>query len=233
LAVVLEPLFRSQLTHSLLDLPQAVFILIYLFAFSKIKHPLWLMVSGLSLGAAAAIKFPAAALILSFISFLTIFYQKRSAWGKYLKRLLLINFFAFMVFTLAYLPLLLSSGINAWFDLLIKASRMHLSHVPQYPKGVVFLVLLFNQWPRWWGKGGYQTVLEWQYSWPLLGVVFLISPILAIKNRLLTKEPLLFFFVWSYLIFLASRLFFPAYLLPILPFGFLFLWLTPSLFLRK
>ncbi|OGD63391.1 hypothetical protein A2160_02835 [Candidatus Beckwithbacteria bacterium RBG_13_42_9] len=230
LLVFLEPLFQEQLTHSLLDLSQMVFVFIYLLFLPK-NTRISTLISGISLGAVAAIKFPALALIMALASFIAVFVQRKIQ--LQVKRLLIIYAIGLAVFVLCYLPFILTSGIFAWFELLLKALKIHLSHVPEYPKGVVWRILFLNQWPRWWGIKGYQTAPFWQLTWPIIGLAFVLNPFLVAKKKILKKEPEVILFVWFYLLFLSSRLFFPAYLLPILPFGFLFLFWLIQLFFRK
>jgi len=234
LLVVLEPLFRHQLIDSLLDLPLAVFTLLYLLSIKKIPDSnFWLGIAGISLGAAAAAKFPALALILILASLLSLLFQKRKNRSILLKKLLIVNLIAFSIFTLTYLPFILSQSFLDWINLLIKGTRIHLSHAPNYPKGVILKALFLNQWPRWWEEGEFQKILEWQLTWPLLGLSFLLSPLLALKNKLFKQNAILFLFCWLYFLFLASRLFFPAYLLPLLPLGFLLFLLLSQLLLRN
>jgi len=140
---------------------------------------------------------------------------------------------ALLILGLVYLPLFLKTPPNTWPKFFLDATKVHLRHVPDYPKGVIFQVLFLNQWPRWWANLSPQPVDFWQLTWPLWGLALLLSPLIAFKKRLFKKQPVLFLFVWGYFVFLASRLFFPAYLLPLLPFGFVFLLLVPTLVSRK
>ena len=232
--LILEPLFRQQMIHSLLDLPQATFILAYLLILPRVKNSFWsTLILGVCLGAVAAIKFPALAFILSLATLLAFIFYRQQPFICLFKLWCFINFIAIFVFTVTYFSLLSQAGFTSWIHVLIQATKIHLNHVPLYSKGVIFRVLFFNQWPRWWGQEGIQKVTEWQYTWPLVGISFLLSPFLFIKKNFFRKNPSIFFFTWISLLFLASRLFFPTYLLPILPFGFLFFMLIIQLFLRQ
>lgn len=215
-----EKIFQEQLTHSLLDLSQGVFLLIFfLLIIKKNKKRCHLIVQGLSLGIIASIKYPSTALIafLTLTAFLIIKKEK-----EIIKKLSLIGLAAFFVFLLSYLPFLIKNpNPSSFYSLQVRALKIHLSHVPEYPKGQVLNVLFLNRWLSWWGEKKYLKTEFWNIFWPILTLSFLIS---LYKWRQKLKDNLLIN-LWSifYLISLGSRLFFPRYLFLLIPFFYLHL----------
>lgn len=229
LLLSIEPLFGYQLTHSLLDLPQAVLLLIFLNFFPGKKDNF--IYSGITLGLLAAIKFPAMAVILSLAVLSHLLVHGKKSYSKVFVFWLKINLTALLIFSLSYLPLLIQAGFINLIKTFITATKIHLSHVPNYQKLVIFRVLLFNQWPKWWGDFGIRKVDFWQLSWPIIGIAFLLSPIVLKYKKYFLKNSLTFIFCWYYLFFLSSRLFFPNYILPLMPFGFAFFFALIFLFI--
>ncbi len=211
----LEKIFQEQLLLSLLDLILGVFLLGFLWSLKKsllTKQPKFSIISGLLLGGMASIKYPTIALVALTTGFGYFLLRK----DRYLvKKMVLISLTAGAVFLLTYLPFFLKHSPQEFITLQIKALRIHLSHVPEYPKGQVFKVLFFNKWLSWWGEKGYINTNLWSFTWPVLTLSFFIS-LVRLKKNLLIK-------LWSflYLLFLASRLFFPRYLFLLLPFFYI------------
>jgi len=238
----LEQLFVSQLSLSLLDLMHLFFLLCFTLAVlqKRIKktsevdacHPgrlrkkaRWIM-AGLSLGAFAATKAPMPAVAAS----LAIFFS-----GQACKSWLKINLIALFAFLLTYLPFILKNGLVAFLGLIEMAAKIHLSHVPEYPVGSVFGVLFGNFWRTWWNPENlFWKVEGWSLAWPVLGIFFLFSPFIFWRCQKKLKDfSFIYFFSWFYFIFIASRLFFPGYLLLLLPFLYLIAFKTTMLVFRK
>ena len=223
LGVMSEFLFTHNVTHSLLDLFQATVIswFIYLtLTKPRKKQSLWL---GLTLGMVASIKYPAAAGILA-ISW-GLYLSFKESWVKAVKKTLLVALIAGGVFVASYLPLLAKEGLNGFIKVQVKAARIHLSHVPEYPKLAPVRVMLLNQWPVWFDKTKpIWQAKEWNILWPMLGLGLMLSPlVLKFKKVKLKKVSIMFWFSWLYFIFINSRLFFPGYLFLILPYLYLIL----------
>jgi len=210
-----ESLFQEQLVYSFLDLTQGVFLLIFLLTSLNNKKLLKinLFIQGLSLGAIASIKYPTIALVALFTLAIYYLFQKEP---KIAQKLTFIVITTIILFLLTYLPFFYQNhSIKSFFQLQLQALKIHLFHVGNYPKGQVFNVLFFNRWLSWWGNKSYVKTEYWNFLWPILTVNFSLS-LIKLKNNLLIK-------FWSgfYLIFLSLRLFFPRYLLLLLPFFYL------------
>lgn len=210
-----EKIFKEQLTYSLLDLSLGVFLLIFFLAVknqSK-KKKILLLVQGISLGAVASIKYPTIALIA--LATLTVYYFLKKE-KEIIKKLVLITSIAAVIFLLSYLPFFLKNpNFISFYNLQVKALKIHLSHVPEYPKGQVFNVLFFNRWLSWWGEKNYIKTEFWNLFWPILTVNFFLTFFKFKKNLLIN--------LWTlfYLLFLSSRLFFPRYLFLLIPFFYI------------
>ena len=228
LLLLTEPMFIFQATHSHIDLFLAAMTAVFLWLVLIRKRPGYkdCILLGLVLGIITSIKFPALALILAICYFLSwLVKSRKNPWQ------LLITFgLAILVYLAAYSPFLISSGFSGFIDLQSRALRLHLSHVPEYPPLAPLRVMFFNQWPTWWDPNiPVLPTTDWQITWPLLAMSILASPILYWKSN--NKKPILilFLFCWAYFIFINSRLFFPGYLLIILPYLYLFLILELKL----
>jgi predicted membrane-bound dolichyl-phosphate-mannose-protein mannosyltransferase len=216
LLFIQERLFIEQITLSLLDLILAVFLLIFwLITLLKHKNKAWLIVQGVSLGTIASIKYPTIAVMVFATWFIYKILIKTNA-KKIKTEALYLIFLTTIVFLLSHLPFFIKNpNFLSFINLQEKALRIHLSHVPEYPKAQVFRVLFFNQWLAWWGEKNYIRTEFWNLFWPTTTLIFLAS-LIKIKNNLLIK-------LWSlvYLTFLSLRLFFPRYLFLLLPFFYL------------
>lgn len=216
LAVLLftqEALFKEQMTHSLLDLIQGVFLLILLLI-TLLKPKYRIFYQGISLGCIASIKFPSIALIALITLFIYNFLQDKKS---LIKNTLTISFVCLAVYLLSYSPFFIKyQNPIHFYNLQLRALKIQLSHVPEYPKGQVFNVLLFDRWLSWWGTKDFIKSGYWNIMWPVLIISFVISLRTKFKKNLLIN-----LWIISYLCFIASRLFFPRYLLLLLPFLYL------------
>ncbi len=203
----IDPLFQNQLTHAYLDLSLSCWSLILLYMLTKkIRRKSWVSL-GIVLGAVALSKSFSfgilAALLLGF-------WHWRNNYMFVLKTL----FIAFVVYLLAYTPLILSEGIFSLLNLHFDILRFYHSYVPEYPKGEVFRIIFTGQWRTWWDSKGLIPSPFYSWLWPVSTSI----AILAIFNKKQNSN-LLLHLMWITIIlcFTALRLVFPRYLLPILP----------------
>jgi len=221
-----ELLFKDQLIYSLLDLPLGVFLLLFfLKSLEKKVSPKTIFIQGLSLGAIASIKYPTTALI-AFVTLVVYYLLTKKE--KIFNRLIIIGFIALGVFLISYLPFFIKNpSFISFYNLQFKALKIHLSHVPEYPKGQVFNVLLLNRWLSWWGDKNYIKTGFWNFIWPILTINFFITFLKFKKNLLIN--------LWSffYLSFISIRLFFPRYLFLLLPFFYIQLFFNIKVFVSK
>lgn len=222
LALVLEPLFLIQASHPLLDLPFALSVLAFLWLATKGRPTLkQTLLLGILLGVTASIKFPAGALILGVSYFVWFFWQRRKQLGYPMGTIMVAG----LTYAALYLPLFFKDGLAGFWQVHLTAVKLHLSHLPGYPALAPLKVMLFNQWPVWWDPNQLlQATQEWSLSWPLLVVATLIAPLFWKRIRLESPQfQLLILFTAAYFLFLNSRLFFPGYLVPLLPFFYILL----------
>ncbi len=211
-----EILFEEQLGKSLLDLPLAVFLLLLFLTQTYYKrisnHAL---LSGLCLGAIASIKYPLIAAI-AWVTLAVYGYFKKEK--NRLNKFMVITVTAGLVFLLTYLPFFLKNPTPISFiTLQTKALKLWLSNVPEYPKFQVFNVLFFDRWLSWWGNKGYIKTGYWNILWPISTAIFFLELIkIRLKKNLLINLWCLF-----YLLGTSFKLFFPRYLLLLLPFLYL------------
>ncbi|MFC1711433.1 glycosyltransferase family 39 protein [Patescibacteria group bacterium] len=211
-----ERLFTEQVTTSLLDIVQGVFLLVFLLlSLTKKSTNKVLLAQGISLGTIASIKYPTIAIVV-LITWILYKVIKKTSFKIIKKEFFYLSISAAIVFLLTYLPFYFKNPSPLSFlKLQEKALRIHLSHVPEYPKLQVFNVLLFDRWLTWWGEKSFIKTGFWNIGWPILILSFFAS-LTKIKQNLLIK-------LWAllYLLFLSLRLFFPRYLFLLLPFLYL------------
>jgi len=145
----LEKIFTYQLTHSLLDLPLAVFLLsLFLITKARFKNKnIKTFFQGIFLGLIAGTKYPTLAGVV-FLTLVIYFLLKKEDY--FLSKITKISLIGLIVFLSFYYPFFKTNNLASFIDLQIKALKIHLSHLPEYPKGQVVKVLLFNRWLTWW-----------------------------------------------------------------------------------
>jgi predicted membrane-bound dolichyl-phosphate-mannose-protein mannosyltransferase len=236
-AFSLEKIFKEQLKLSLLDLSLGVFLLLFLLSLNKLtikikkdrkkekeRERKTSVLTGLFLGCIASIKYPTISLVALTAAIIFLIIKKDK---NIIKKAATICLTAAIVFLLTYLPFFLRNNPLSFISLQIKALKIHLSHVPEYPKAQVFNVLIFNKWLSWWGDKDFVKTDLWSITWPILTIGFFTSFIKEKKNRLLK--------IWcfQYLAFLSLRLFFPRYLFLLMPFLYIILFNDLKLLLKK
>jgi predicted membrane-bound dolichyl-phosphate-mannose-protein mannosyltransferase len=229
LALILEPLWLIQASHPLLDLPFGLSVMAFLWLAVKYRPTLkQTLLLGILLGITAGIKFPAGAVILGASYLVWFFWQKRTQLVHPVGTILVAG----LTYVAFYLPLFIRQGLAGFWQAHLTAMKLHLSHLPGYPPLAPLRVMLFNQWPVWWDPNQpIQATQEWSFAWPWLGGAVLSAPLFV--RRIRRESPLLhliLLFTVPYFLFLNSRLFFPGYLVPLLPFFYiLFVWEVKTL----
>lgn len=226
--VLAEFLFSHRLTHSLLDLFQATMVSWFIFLGTVKKSALGKKIFlGLILGAVASVKFPVVAIILTGSYLIKQYFLRNKSLKRILEKESLIILIGFLFYLFNYSPLFIQNGIAGFFQLQVRAVKIHLSHLPEYPALVPLRVMFLNQWPVWWDKiNPIHPAEEWNFLWPALASSILITPLFFFKclsPRQKRKSLLIFLFSWAYFVFINTRLFFPGYLFLILPCLYLFL----------
>ena len=234
---LLDGLFWYQIEFTLLDLGLLMFILLFFYLglrFNNVGGMSW--VFGVVLGLSAGVKFGVPSVLL-FASYAL--YRMASTRSFDIFHLLNVGLGAMATYVLLYLPLVLNQGLLGLVDIHIRALRLHLSHIPDYPWLVPLRVMVFNQWPIWWDSANpIISVGQWNWLWLVLAgvgiwvVVWVIWKMVSLlKNWRVYNQHrgsdglnslfLVSIFTAVYFLFINTRLFFPSYLLLILPFLYL------------
>lgn len=227
LALVMDPQWLTNASYSLLD--QLLATVLIWFCLLVVRSPRSLSTSigaGFLLGIIASIKFPIPALIVGFIwMFVSVIWYR-----KHWKRPLLGIGIALTVYAATYIQFFVTNGLRGFIQIHLSAIKLHLSHVPNYPWGAPVRVMVLNQWPVWFDA--IQPIWpapDWNWRWPMVAVALMMAPVWLWTVRKQEEKRKLY--AWSFLVplafgyflFLNTRLFFPNYLYPVLPFGYLIL----------
>lgn len=213
-----DRLTLEQLNKPYLDLGQTFFILLfiyYLWRYLATNHKVSFVTA--LLGLVALSKSFSIGILLGLYSIISIYLIDRKKLGKFIKNL----YISVIVYILGYLVFFIYHKPLDFITLHIDILRYYKSYMPEYPKGEIFRIIFTGQWRTWWGNHDLIRVNAWSVLWP----VSLLSSIALIKQKL-RQNPFMFMsLIWvgSYLLFVSLRLVFPRYLLPILPFTYLFL----------
>lgn len=217
----LDPLFRSHLLTSSLEMTHLLFLLAaFLFFLRGLPasgqgptQPRYFLLASASLGAMMATKVYVSglAVLVILLAYLVLTWQVRA----------LVYFF----FSLVVLPLAYSA---AWVVHLaqnpdpIAFARFQRwltswwAGAPQVPWGGFAKILLLGKWQTWWDKKEIIEVASWTPIWPAITAVSLLGSLMAFARRE-KKALLVVFWVAGYMLFLTPAATFPRHLLAILP----------------
>lgn len=216
LLLSLDQLFIDQSTATMLDLPQAAFIILSLLCFSaylrSTNHPRHLIFTGVALGLVATTKLFITALILC-LSLLIVIKPSLSKLIKLCLPVLAVYLLSFMVFFF-YHP-----HPQAFIDLHLSIAKLYRSYLPDYPPFELLRIIFTGRWLTWWGQG-IIAVDSWTPLWPLTFISLTTTFILSYSKRHLLALALSLFS----LLYLTSNLFhvvFPRYLMSVLPLMYL------------
>ncbi len=219
-----DGLFLSQISQTELDLPLTFLILFFLYFNLNKQKQIYsdYLINGILLGLIAAIKFPSTAflLALTYIIWLIINKNKNALFKTGISLSLVI-----ITFTAMYLPLIINKGFPVFIQTQVNAAHIQLSHLPNYPPFAAVRVIFTNQWRIWFDSQNlYQKVGVWNIFWPISTIIFILT--LFFIKKIPSKMYLSYGFAWVYFIFINLRLFFPRYLMEILPLFYIYkIWL--------
>jgi hypothetical protein len=210
-------LFREQLTKPYLDLFQTftieLFIYLLLLSVRKNKISLTIMIVA---GISALSKSFSTGILLFGTGFLFLLIR----YPRLIKQYLVKSVFMVITYLIGYSVYFLSHDFKDFILLHIKILRMYKSYVPEYPKGEIFRIIFSGYWRKWFDDFGFDKVAVWSLLWPL-GFISLIYTL--IRKKFYDNPEMLLLCIWSvlYLIFISTRLVFPRYLMPVLPFMYI------------
>lgn len=182
--VLMEPLFREQLTTSMLDIYLLMFSLAAVSSYiSWLQKNHWnaLIISQLCLGFALATKFFPATVPL---------------WGAlYLTTILTGNFHRFIVYTISLIFVAVGFMVGHityfWYHPslvdFVRFERYIISWwagTTQVSPGGVWDLIFRNRWHTWWGDFSIQKVETWWIGWPIASILSVLSIlILGVRRR--------------------------------------------------
>jgi len=213
-----DPLFRENLTTSMLDLPFSLFIALAFLFLAKGKENYWFYLPAVVfLGAVAATKFYLVgfALTLVFLAYLlflwVVFRYKDVFWFLLFLPVFLIFYFGnYLVYFLSGHNILDFKYLHFWIRHFARVQ------VESYPKGEIFRILLFGKWRTWWNGGEIIRLASWR-PWWFLGFLALFTSFFSNFKRI--NFDILILCLWpTLLLFMFSfGVPYPRYLLPVLP----------------
>lgn len=217
LLLSLDPLFTQQMFTTMLDLPQALFVVVtfisYYYARASEKDWSWWLV-GVCLGLVATSKLWITAGILYVCLGIALRQSHHSFISRELIRITLGAGLFYLVTHLvffAYHP-----NLGEFILLHLDTLRLYRSYVPEYPPGELLRIIFLGQWQTWWGDWAVVSVDKWSVVWPMvtLGTVY------GWWRAWVYKQSFVLVMASFCLLYLGSNLthlVFPRYLLTILP----------------
>lgn len=215
---VLDPLFRENLSTSMLDLPFSLFIVLaFWFLLKGREKKIFYLLSVVFLGLVAATKFFLVGFCLVgvflFYLFLLLVFEKKKDIFWFLGFLPIFILVYFLNYTIYFLD-----GHNLWDFKHLHFWIRHFARVQVegYPKGEILRILLVGRWKTWWDGGKIVRVLAWR-PWWIFGFLAIFPSIFEVVLK--KNLGVLLFCLWP--ISLLGMFFmgvpYPRYLLPVLP----------------
>lgn len=233
LSFALTPLVFSQLTQTMLDLPQLMFLLLHITFLFRIKSTdtwqnqvLWATVSGINLGFYSATKLPIFAPLIGLLAF---FYTWRiKKWWLIVP----LGFTAVLSCLAVYSTYFLSGhslyewlGAQKW---IFQFYRQGSVSSPPWN----FAVSVMSGWYHGWWNTSWQRIPEWSLAWPLSFIAPVIVLLQLKRQRLHLSVPS-FYIVLLTIVHIGVNFllpFWPRYYLLLFPFGLLCVQLLLSSF---
>ncbi len=220
LLLSLEPLFKTQLITSLLDLPQLLGIMsaYYFYLKAQTKRGFYPLL-GVAVGFAVSVKYGLPVLIFIACLFGDQFLRKKSN----LKYLLFGLLFSLLPFLISYFQFFKSgAGLRDFFEFQKWLFSWFTSKTAFVPKFLIFKTIFLGLYLFWDQQIGYIYNSSWTYFWPLIYLVFFAMFIAFLLKKLEPKKYfLLFFWPFLYLLFLIPGAAAERYLIIIMPFVYL------------
>ncbi|MGB9706549.1 MAG: hypothetical protein ACPLXP_00530 [Microgenomates group bacterium] len=218
LLFTLDPLFRENLSTSMLDLPFSLFISLAFLSLLKGKESkIFYLLSVIFLGLVAATKFYLVGFALVgvffFYLFLVLIFKKKKDvfWFlSFLPFFALIYFANYIVYFLSGHNLLDFKYLHFWIRHFARVQ------VEEYPKGEILRILLLGKWRIWWDGGGIVGIASWR-PWWALGFLSIFPSIFGAISKKNLEILLLCLWPVSLLVIFFVGVPYPRYLLPILP----------------
>jgi hypothetical protein len=218
----LEPIFRSQLNDSMLDIFQMCFGLIaayYFLVWIKYNRIIGLILSQIFIGFVLSTKFVLSGAPLPMaLAISTILLNNFQKFKKYIFTLPLIaigylighiTYFFYHISLVSFIKYQ-RYIIDWWFG------------SAQTPPFQVWDMIFFNRWHTWWGNMDVVSIDIWRITWPTVFLLSLLSLLLIIFRRLNSKYiiPLYLWLIISLLLYSFATVY-PRHLLYIFPVAYI------------
>lgn len=230
--LLIDPLFIDISSQALLDLGQAVFILLYFYLLFK-KKKIKSFFPGIVIGILFASKFWAGSLFFVIIFDLYFILKKKID----LKDIVIHFISAFVVFSIVYFKTFLD--MKGLFNIIffeLKTVKYWLHHSTSQFFGASFLLFLTGYMKTWWGNKSVIRTNIWSIFWPI-GIIGSFNKLIQkIKHfqihNLIASIPII------YLVYLGIQAPFSRYFILILPFVYMnfcsiFLYLLKKVYSDK
>jgi predicted membrane-bound dolichyl-phosphate-mannose-protein mannosyltransferase len=224
--LAIDPLLSNVSSAALLDLGQAVFILLYLFFIlnkDKLSKLNKFLLPGIALGLIAGSKFWAGALFFYGLSFLYEFLNNfKKSKIKIIKNYALQGVVAFFTLSIIYLPAFINQGFKFNFIFFqLKLLKYWFNHSVTSVPLASLMLFVSGYFKSWWNNNLMQSK-SWIILWPISLVINLFLSIkLFLKTRKINKIIFVLLLPLIYLIYLGIQAPFDRYFILILPFLYL------------
>ncbi|MBI4225860.1 hypothetical protein HY612_01985 [Candidatus Roizmanbacteria bacterium] len=221
--LTIDPLFLDISSASLLDLGEAVFLLMYMISMLFFKRNF--IFQGIILGLLAGAKSLVSPLFFVTILLFYQWYKKELKIKEYFLHLVV----AFVAFSFLYTRTFLERGgeFNIIFFIL-KTVKYRIQHNITSLPGSSLLLFLTGFFQTWWDEKGLLREKVWTVLWPISFLVMTIKIYTVFQIKKLTIKDLLTLTPFLYLFYLGVQAPFARYFLIILPFSYLslseFIW---------
>ena len=228
LLLLFDPVFTNLSSHALLDLGQSAFAFAYVL--SHVVFPQSIIVQGILLGAFAASKFWAPALLFVAIVALYRFLRKELV----VKNFVLHVAVAVTIFSLIYARTFIERiPFNIiFFQLKIVKYWFHHS-VSSVPGDAIGLFMTGN-FHQWWQYNALSRSPEWTILWPATIIAAMVVLTIRLRKKSHTLTPPFFYAVIPpiYLLYIAIQAPYTRYFIMILPYCYIILIYVISQFIK-
>lgn len=228
LLLIVDPLFIDSSSHAMLDLPEAMFLLLYITAlfFPKRNYFFQGVILGLFMGT-KSLSTPLFFVVLLFFYFL---FKKELNIKLFVKHLIIAG----IIYTLFYTrSFFLRNGMFNIAFFALKTIKYRIVHnVTSFP-GASLVLFLTSYFQTWWDRREFLSVATWSLFWPIGLSASIFQAKEYIKKRRIDGKVLFAAVPILYFLYLGIQAPFPRYFLIILPFLYLNLAYISIKFLLK
>ncbi len=226
----LSPLIASQLSQTMLDMPQLLFLLAHYYFFLRwLKHKdhafKYLFLSGITLGVFSAAKIAILYPVIVGVGLLMAYGLSR----KHFLHALLVVPLSLIAYASSYAQFFFSGGsLVEWYASQKWMLNFYLDSEGSNAIGMILVAAISGYFKGWWGEG-WQRIREWSILWPLslaTAGYYLPTVTKGIKHRPQKINPSNQYLLIQMIGILAVFIFipfWPRYFLLILPLGIIYL----------